>query len=45
MKDAIETVPNPKGICVLNKNVLVCPYNKQGEIRINDYSNTRINNF
>ena len=25
MKDAIETVPNPHGICVLNNSVLACP--------------------
>ena len=45
MKDAIETVANPNGICVLNNNVLACPFSKQGEIRINHYQNNTVNNF
>lgn len=43
MKDAIETDPNPQGICVLNNKVLACPDRELGKVRINNYEGTIIN--
>jgi hypothetical protein len=37
MKDAIETIDNPDGICALNLKVLACPDKEKGEIWINNY--------
>ena len=43
MKDAIETAPNPDGICVLKNQVLICPDQKQGTVRINQYERNLVN--
>ena len=42
--DAIETSPNPKGLCALSANpknncLLVCPDKTKGNIRIKNYGN------
>jgi WD repeat-containing protein 45 len=42
MKDAIETAPNPDGICVLNDKVLACPDKMKGEVRVNHYGNSMV---
>ena len=43
LRDAIETQPNPNGICVLNNQVLVCPDKEKGSVRINHYGRTLLN--
>lgn len=45
MKDAIETAPNPDGICELNQKVLACPDKKPGELRINNYLQNTVSNI
>ena len=45
MVDVVETCLNPKGICILNKDVLASPSGNIGEIWIKSYLHDTLANF